>query len=180
MALLLEYLPIVAFFVVYKVVDIYMATAVLMAGTVIQLAGLKLLKHSITTRHWIILAVVMLFGAVTLLLRDEWFIKLKVSVVYVAIALFLLGGLLWKKRSPLQSMLGKDISLPDLAWSKLTYAWVVFCLALAAVNLYIAEYWSQEAWVNFKVFGILAITVVFTIATGIYMYRHSEDEEKAG
>jgi len=177
MALLLEYLPIIAFFVFYKVADIYVATGVLMAGTVLQILTLKLLKQPITTRHWVILAVVMVFGAVTLLLHDDWFIKMKVSVVYVAIALLLLGGLFWKKRSPIQSMMGKDIKLPDTAWLKLTYAWIVFCLALAALNLYIAEFWSQEAWVNFKVFGILGITLVFTIGTGFYMYRHASEEE---
>lgn len=177
MALLLEYIPIIAFFVFYKLADIYVATGVLMAGTVIQLLGLKLLKHPLTTRHWVLLAVVMIFGAVTLLLRDDWFIKMKVSVVYVAIALLLLGGLFWKKRSPIQSMMGKDIKLPDAAWLKLTYAWIVFCLALAALNLYIAEFWSQEAWVNFKVFGILGITLVFTIGTGLYMYRLASEEE---
>ncbi|MCH2454886.1 MAG: septation protein IspZ [Idiomarina sp.] len=177
MALLLEYIPIIAFFVFYKLADIYVATGILMAGTVVQLLGLKLLKHPLTTRHWVLLAVVMIFGAVTLLLRDDWFIKMKVSVVYVAIALLLLGGLFWKKRSPIQSMMGKDIKLPDAAWLKLTYAWIVFCLALAALNLYIAEFWSQEAWVNFKVFGILGITLVFTIGTGLYMYRHASEEE---
>lgn len=177
MALLLEYIPIIAFFVFYKLADIYVATGVLMAGTVVQLLGLKLLRQPLTTRHWVLLAVVMVFGAVTLLLRDDWFIKMKVSVVYVAIALLLLGGLFWKKRSPIQSMMGKDIQLPDAAWLKLTYAWIVFCLALAALNLYIAEFWSQEAWVNFKVFGILGITLVFTIGTGLYMYRHASEEE---
>ena len=177
MALLLEYIPIIAFFVFYKMADIYVATGVLMAGTVVQLLGLKLLKQPLTTRHWVLLAVVMVFGAVTLLLRDDWFIKMKVSVVYVAIALLLVGGLFWKKRSPIQSMMGKDIKLPDTAWLKLTYAWILFCLALAALNLYIAEFWSQEAWVNFKVFGILGITLVFTIGTGVYMYRHASEEE---
>ncbi|MCK7459904.1 septation protein IspZ [Idiomarina aminovorans] len=179
MALLLEYLPIIAFFVFYKMVDIYVATGVLMVGTVVQLLGLKLLKQPLTTRHWVILAVVMVFGAVTLLLHDDWFIKMKVSVVYLAIALMLFGGLVWKKRSPIQSMMGKDIKLPNAAWSRLTYAWIVFCLFLAALNLYIAEFWSQEAWVNFKVFGILGITLIFTIGTGFYMYRHAIDEENS-
>ena len=177
MALVLEYLPIIAFFVFYKLADIYVATGVLMAGTVLQILGLKLLQHPVTTRHWVILAVVMAFGAITILLRDDWFIKLKVSIVYVAIAALLIGGLLWKKRSPLQAMMGKDIQLPKQAWNRLTYAWIVFCLALAALNLYIAEFWTQAAWVNFKVFGILGITLVFTIGTGLYMYRHAEQEE---
>lgn len=177
MGLLLEYLPLIAFFVAYKVAGIYTATAILMAGTALQIAFLKLLKHPVTTRHWIIFAVVMVFGAITLLLRDDWFIKLKVSIIYLAIAAMLLGGLLWSKKNPLQAMLGKDIQLPTKAWNRLTYAWVIFCSGLAAINLYIAEYWTQEQWVNFKVFGILGITLVFTIGTGVYMYHQAEDTE---
>lgn len=177
MALLLEYLPIIAFFVFYKLADIYVATGVLMAGTVLQLVGLKLLKQPITTRHWVLLLVVLLFGTVTLLLHDDWFIKMKVSVVYLAIAVMLIGGLLWKKRSPIQSMMGKDIQLPDIAWLRLTYAWVAYCLLIAGLNFYIAAYWTQEAWVNFKVFGIIGMTLIFTIGTGIYMYHHASDEE---
>jgi len=175
---LLEYLPIVHFFVVYQIADIYQATAVLMAGTVIQMLGLRLLKEPLTARHWIILAVVLIFGAVTLFLRDDWFIKVKVSIVYAAIAVMLWGGLMWRKSSPLQAMLGNEIQLPPFAWRRLTYAWIVFSLCMAALNLYIAEYWSQEAWVNFKVFGILAITLIFTIFTGAYMFRHHTDRDK--
>lgn len=178
MVLLLEYIPIVLFFVVYKMADIYVATAVLMAATVVQMLGLKLLKEPLTARHWIILGVVLVFGAITLFLRDDWFIKLKVSIIYVGIALLLFGGLVWRKRSPLQAMLGNEIQLPDFAWKRLTYAWIVFSLALAAVNLYVAEFWSQEAWVNFKVFGILAITLIFTVFTGAYMFKHHTDREK--
>lgn len=177
MVLLLEYLPIVLFFVFYKMADIYVATAVLMAATIFQLLGLKLVKEPLTPRHWIILGVVLVFGAVTLLLRDDWFIKIKVSIVYVGIAALLAGGLIWRKKSPLQSMLGKEIQLPEFAWRKLTYAWVVFALGMAALNLYIAEFWSQEAWVNFKVFGVLALTLIFTIFTGAYMFKHHTDKE---
>ncbi|EKE84317.1 septation protein IspZ [Idiomarina xiamenensis] len=174
MALLLEYLPIVLFFVVYKTADIYMATATLMVATVLQLGAMKLLKHTITTRHWIVLAVVMAFGALTLVLHDDWFIKLKVSIIYLAIAMALAGALLLGKANPLKALLGQDIQLPDFAWKRLCYAWIVFTLALAAVNLYIAYYWTQAAWVNFKVFGILGITLVFTVATGFYMYKHHQ------
>ncbi|MDN7126721.1 septation protein IspZ [Pseudidiomarina sp. 1APR75-33.1] len=178
MLFVLEYLPIALFFIFYLLGDIFLATGVLMLGTVLQLMALKFMREVITPRHWIILCVVLIFGTVTLLLRDEWFIKLKVSVIYVAIALLLLIGLWWKKRSPLQHFLGEEINLPDFAWRRLTYAWVIFSLSLAAVNLYIAEYWSLDAWVNFKVFGTLGATLVFTIFTGAYMFKHHTDREK--
>ncbi|MDV6317056.1 inner membrane-spanning protein YciB [Idiomarina sp. HP20-50] len=177
MALLLEYLPIIAFFVFYKMADIYVATGVLMAGTVLQVIGLKLLKHPLTARHWILPAVVLVFGSITLLLHDDWFIKMKVSVIYIALALFLLGSILLKKRNPIKSLRGKDIELPDIIWLRLTYAWIIYCVALATVNLYIAEFWSQEAWVNFKVFGILIATFIFILCTELYINKFAEDKE---
>ncbi|WP_127346438.1 inner membrane-spanning protein YciB [Pseudidiomarina mangrovi] len=178
MLFVLEYIPIALFFIFYLLGDIFLATAVLMLGTVLQIIGLKFMREIITPRHWIVLAVVLIFGAITLLLRDEWFIKIKVSVIYVMIAGFLLVGQMWKKRSPLQLLLGDEIKLPDFAWQRLTYAWVVFTLSLAAVNLYISETMSLDAWVNFKVFGILAATLVFTVFTGAYMFKHHTDTDK--
>lgn len=178
MVLLLEYIPIVLFFIFYKTADIYVATAVLMAATVVQMLGLKLLKEPLTARHWVVLSMVLGFGAVTLLLHDDWFIKIKVSIIYVAIALMLLIGLWWRKKSPLQAMLGTEIQLPPFAWRRLTYAWVIFSLFMASVNLYIAELMSQEAWVNFKVFGVLALTLLFTVGTGAYMFKHHTDKDK--
>ena len=177
MTLLLEYLPIIAFFVFYKVADIYVATGVLMAGAVVQVIGLKLLKHPLTTRHWVLPLVVIFFGSLTLILHDDWFIKMKVSAIYAAIALFLIGSLFLKKTNVIRSLRGKDIKLPDLIWLRLTYAWILFCLVLAALNLYIAEFWSQEAWVNFKVFGILAVTFLFVLGTELYIHKHTEEEE---
>lgn len=178
MLFVLEYIPIALFFIFYLLGDIFLATAVLMLGTVLQVIGLKFMREIITPRHWIVLAVVLIFGAITLLLRDEWFIKIKVSVIYVMIALFLLIGQWWKKRSPLQLLLGDEIKLPEFAWQRLTYAWVGFTLALAVVNIYIAETMSLDAWVNFKVFGILAATLVFTVITGAYMFKHHTDTDK--
>lgn len=178
MLLFLEYLPLALFFLFYLMGDIFLATGVLMLGTVLQITALKFMKEIITPRHWIILWVVLVFGTITLLLHDEWFIKLKVSVIYVAIAAFLLGGLWWKKRSPLQAFLGEEINLPDFAWRRLTYVWVGFAIAVALVNLYIAQYWSLDAWVNFKVFGIIGATLVLSIFTGGYMFKHHTDRDK--
>ncbi|TDP31648.1 intracellular septation protein A [Idiomarina aquatica] len=177
MALVLEYLPIIAFFVFYKLADIYVATGVLMAGTVLQILGLKLLKHPMTTRHWVAPLVVLGFGTLTLVLHDDWFIKLKVSVIYGAIALFLLGSLLFKRNNPIRSLRGKDLNLPDFVWARLTLAWIAYCVTLACINLYIAHYWSQEAWVNFKVFGILIATFLFILCTELYLHRFINAEQ---
>ncbi|RUO49682.1 inner membrane-spanning protein YciB [Pseudidiomarina donghaiensis] len=178
MLIVLEYLPIVLFFVFYLLGDIFIATGVLMLGTILQIIGMKFMREPITTRHWIIMWAVLIFGSITLFLRDEWFVKIKVTVIYIAIALFLLIGMWWKKRSPLQSMLGSEINLPLFAWRRLTYAWVIFALALAVTNLYIAEQMSLDAWVNFKVFGTLGATLIFSVFSGAYMFKHHTDREK--
>ncbi|RUO79545.1 inner membrane-spanning protein YciB [Pseudidiomarina taiwanensis] len=177
MLFLIEYVPLIAFFLAYIWADIFTATAVLMAGTLLQLVALRLSKEPITTRHWIVFVMVMLFGVLTLILRDEWFLKIKVSVIYAAIALFLLIGTWWGKRSPLQSLLGDEIKLPHFAWLRLTYAWVVFSLILAAINLYITLYLSLDIWVNFKVWGILAATLIFSVGSGAYMFKYHTDTE---
>ena len=105
MALVLEYLPLVVFFVVYQMVDIFAATWALMGLTIVQLVGLKLLKQPITTRHWIVLGAVLVFGGITVFLHDDWFVKIKVSIIYVLIAALLAGTLWIKKTSPLKAYL---------------------------------------------------------------------------
>ncbi|WP_404408075.1 septation protein IspZ [Pseudidiomarina marina] len=178
MLLVLEYLPIILFFLFYLLGDIFIATGVLMVGTVMQIVVMKFMREPVTMRHWIVMWAVLIFGSITLFLRDEWFVKIKVTVIYVAIALFLLIGMWWKKRSPLQSMLDSEINLPLFAWRRLTYAWVIFSLSLAIINVYIAEMMSLDAWVNFKVFGTLGATLIFSVFSGAYMFKHHTDREK--
>lgn len=178
MLLILEYLPIVLFFIFYLLGDIFIATGVLMVATVMQIIAIKFMREPVTMRHWIMMWAILIFGSITLFLRDEWFVKIKVSIVYVAIALFLLIGTKWQRRSPLQAMLGQEINLPEFAWLRLTYAWVLFALALAGLNLYIAEHMSLDAWVNFKVFGTLGATLLFSVFSGAYMFKHHTDRDK--
>jgi len=75
-------------------------------------------------------------------------------------------------------MLDSEINLPPFAWRRLTYAWVVFSLSLAIINVYIAEMMSLDAWVNFKVFGTLGATLIFSVFSGAYMFKHHTDREK--
>lgn len=177
MALMLEYLPLIAFFVVYKAADIYWATAVLMAATLVQIIALKWLKSPVTGRHWVILGAVMVFGAFTLVLHDDWFVKIKVSIIYLLMALGLVGTLWWRKQSPLESLFGNDIKVAKKDWQILTYGWALFLLAIAAVNWYIAVNWSQSAWVNFKVFGVISLFLLLSIASGIFLYQRAKQHD---
>lgn len=108
---------------------------------------------------------VALFGGMTLALHDDNFIKWKVTIVYVVFALGLTISQIMGKPA-IKGMLGKELTLPDAVWSTINWAWVMFFSGCAALNLYVAYHLPLDVWVNFKVFGLLAATLVFTLLTG--------------
>lgn len=79
----------------------------------------------------------------------------------------------------IQRMLGKELTLPQPVWSKLNLARAVFFILCGLANIYIAFWLPQNIWVNFKVFGLTALTLIFTLLSGIYIYRHMPQEDKS-
>jgi len=176
MKLLLDFLPILLFFVAYKLQGIYAATAVLMAATCVQMAVIYAIDKKLTTMHKATLALILIFGALTLGLRDDRFIKWKPTVLYAAMAVALAVALWGYRKNFLRLMLGSQLTLPDAVWHKLTVAWVLYCLFMAALNGYVAAYWSTDAWADFKLWGYV-FPVAFIIGQGIYVARHLQDSE---
>ena len=175
MKILLDFLPILLFFVAYKMHGIYAGTAVLMGATVVQMAILYAIDKKLTTMHKATLALILVFGTLTLLLQDERFIKWKPTVLYAAMALAL-GVALWAfRKNFLKILLGSQLSLSDPVWNRLTVAWVGYCLFMAALNGYIAAYFSTDAWANFKLWGYV-FPLAFILGQGIYVARHIQDE----
>jgi intracellular septation protein len=173
---ILDFLPILLFFVAYKTYDIYTATAVIMAATVVQMAILYKLDGKLATIHKVTLGLVLGFGAMTLGFQDERFIKIKPTVLYTCMALAL-GIALWVfKKNFLKSMLGAQMALPDHVWRNLTVAWVVYSLAMAAVNAYVAFFYTTEQWVNFKLWGY-AFPLVFILAQGVYIAKYLQPKD---
>ncbi len=167
-----EFIPLIIFFAVYKMVDIYMATASLMVTMGLMLAY-NYFKHGKAEKmHIITFVMVVVFGGLTLFLHDDAFIKWKVTVVYALFSVALLVSQLLFKKPIIKQMLSKELSLPDNVWNNLNIAWAVFFAVLGAVNVYIAFSLPQEIWVNFKVFGLLGATLVFTILSGVYLYKY--------
>ena len=175
---LLEFIPLVIFFIVYKMVDIYAATGALMVAMTITFIysyfknGKKAEKMQIVT-----LAMILIFGSLTLVLHDDVFIKWKVTLVYAVFSIGLLVTQFIFKKPAIKQMLGKEIKLPEHVWNNLNMAWAIFFAVLGAVNIYVAFNMPQEVWVNFKVFGLLAVTLVFTILSGVYLYKYLPKEE---
>ena len=178
MKILLDFLPIVLFFGAYKLWGIYAGPAVLMAATSAQMAIVYAIDRKLSTMHKATLALILVFGALTLVLQDERFIKWKPTVLYAAMALALAVARWAFRKNFLKLMLGSQLALPDAVWHRLTVAWVGYCLFMAALNGYVAAYFSTDAWANFKLWGYV-FPVAFIVGQGFYVARHLSDETPA-
>lgn len=176
MRFLIDFFPIVLFVAAYKLHDIYTATAVLMAATVVQTGIIYAIDRKLQTLHKVTLVLVLVFGVLTLVLQDERFIKWKPTVLYASMAI-VLGAALWIwKKNFLQLMLGSQLTLPTPVWGRLTVIWIGYFLFMAAINAYVAAYYSTEAWVNFKLWGY-AFPVIFIVGQGLYISRYLKDDD---
>jgi intracellular septation protein len=176
MKIFLDFLPILLFFVAYKTYDIYVATGVLMAATVAQMAYIYYTERALQTMHKVTLVLILGFGALTLLLHDERFIKWKPTVLYAVLAIALAVALWGLKKNFLKMMLGSQLTLPESVWQRLTVAWVAYCVFMAGLNAFVAALYSTETWVNFKLWGY-AFPLVFIVAQGFYISRHLQADE---
>ena len=176
MRFLIDFLPIVLFVGAYKLYDIYVATGVLMAATVVQMALIYAMERKLSTMHKITLLLILVFGSLTLVLQNELFIKWKPTVLYMAMAIGLSIALWTAKKNFLKLMLGSQLELPDPVWMRLNVVWIAYCLFMAVINGYVAAYFSTDAWVNFKLWGY-AFPVAFIIGQGLYIAPHLKGEE---
>ncbi len=176
MKILFDLFPIILFFVAFKLVDIYVATAVAIAASVLQIAWLKVVGRRIEPMQWAGLAIIVVFGGMTLFLQNETFIKWKPTVLYGLFALVLGGGRLFLGRNLIRSAMSKQLTLPDAVWARLNLAWMIFFAVMAILNLYVAYGFSTDTWVNFKLFGTLGLTVLFVVAQAFYVGRFVQEE----
>ncbi len=180
MKFLYDLFPLLLFFAAFKLYDIYVATAVAIAASVVQVAGFWLRHRRVETVHLVTLGVIAVFGGLTLWLRDDTFIKWKPSLVYWILAALMLGSQFVGKKKLMQRMLDGHVALPDAVWSRLNLGWGLFFVILGALNVYVAFYYGLDLdddarraiWVNFKVFGLLGLTLVFVVVQAFYMARH--------
>ncbi len=178
MKLLFDMLPVILFFVAYKVADIFVATGVAIVASVVQIVWLRLRGQTIDNMQWVSLGIIVVFGGMTLLLHDETFIKWKPTVLYALFSVALLVGRYLMKRNLIEAMMGKQIALPAPVWEKLNIAWIGFFLLQGALNIFVAYNFSTDVWVNFKLFGSLGLTLGFVVLQALYFSRHIEEEPK--
>ncbi len=177
--LALELGPLILFFIVNQKFGIFAATGVLMVGVVVTLAVSWMLTRHLPTMPLVTCALVLVFGSLTFFLQDETFIKIKVTILYSLFGAALIGAL-WFDRLLLPIVFDAAIHVDDVGWRKLTWRWGLFFFFLAGLNEVVRRMASTDDWVNFKVFGILPLTLVFALAQAPLLLRHeirAEEED---
>ncbi len=177
MKLLFELFPVLLFFVAYKIYGIYVATAVMIITSLLQAFYLWRRDGAIPTMHWVTLGLVVFFGGLTLVLQDPTFVKIKPTIVnWLFASAFIIAPFIGGKTLP-QRMMEANVELPESKWKSLNVAWILFFIALGGLNVAVAFNFSEDAWVNFKLYGLMGLTFVFALAQGFYIARHMQTHE---
>jgi intracellular septation protein len=202
--LLFDLFPVILFFVAYKLGNSYpeastqlaasmlgglvadgqvpagqapilLATAVAIVASLLQVGFRLVRKQKVEPMLWLSVAVILVFGGATIWLHDETFIKWKPTILYWLFGLILLLGRLFWRRNLLQSVLGPQIAVEPRIWEQLLWLWIAFFGAIGIANLVVAFNFPTDLWVNFKLFGLFGLTLVFTLGIGIWLARHMKE-----
>jgi len=183
MKLLFDFFPILLFFIAYKVFggDVFIATAVTIAASAVQALMYWLRYHRVEKLQLATLGVVLVFGGATLLLHEEIYIKWKPTVANWLFGLvFLASHFIGDRRPIIQRLLSRAVELPQPVWLRLNLAWTLFFVTVGFINLFVVYNFTTAAWVNFKLFGILGLTVAFVALQTLYLSRHIRPDVGAG
>ena len=205
MKFLLDFFPVVLFFIAYKFfgdippqliepvnslpfvsIDpsepkdgIYFATLVIILATIVQNIGHLLIFKKVEKMHIISLGILLIFGSMTLAFKDPLFIKWKVSIFNWVFASVIFGSQYIGKKTLIERMMAHALDVPKKIWTQVNFSWGVFFALVGIVNIYVAYNYSEEFWVDFKLFGVLGMTFIFMIAQGIYLAKHAITEEES-
>jgi len=186
MKFLFDVFPLLLFFAAFKLYDIYVATAVAIAASFLQVGLYWWRQRKFETMHLITLAVIAVFGGLTLVLRDDTFIKWKPTLVYWIFAGLVLGSHFVGRKTVMERLLSAQIALDARLWRHYNLSWGLFFAIAGALNLYVAFFYAldqaaevrQATWVNFKVFGLLGLTLAFAVVQALVLARHIKPHEK--
>jgi intracellular septation protein len=176
MQFLVDYFPLLLFFIAFKLQGIYVATGVAMVASIVQIAWLRFKRGRVAPIHWLSLAIITIFGGATLILQDETWIKWKPTVLYGLFGMILAVGRVGFGRN-LISYVMHGINLPSDVWTRVTWSWVAFFAFMGIANWYVAFHYSLDAWVNFKVWGGIGLFLTFALVQGLFLARHLVAEE---
>lgn len=181
MATLIEFIPLVLFFICFKMTDIFWATGVLIVTYPITMLIPWLLHKTKPSKFSLgLFGVLVVMGTMTIVFHDDLFIKWKVTVIYGLMSLAILLSKPLFNQNLFKKMFAsafENAPIPESVWSGLNYLTSAFLAILAVVNIVVAYQFSQEVWVNFKVFGIMAIIFAYVIGISIYLSRYLPEEQ---
>jgi intracellular septation protein len=173
--MLIDFIPVILFLIAFKMYGIYVATTVGIVATALQVVVTKLVRKKFDNQQLVTLAVFVVFGGMTLYFHNPIFVKWKPTIVFWVFGIaFLLSQFIGDKpiaQRMLEKVLEGNASLPNRIWYRLNVAWAAFFLILGALNLYVAYNFDTDVWVNFKVYGIMGILLIFSFVQAIFLSR---------
>ena len=175
MKFLFDLFPVILFFIAYKFAGIFVATAVAIAATVVQIGYVLARGRKVTNMQWASLVIIGLFGGATLLLRDELFIKWKPTVLYWLAGIVFLGAL-GVGKNLVKAVMAEGLDLPEHVWFKLCVAWGLFFLFKGTLNIYVAYAYPTDFWVTFKLFGGMGLMILFIVAQALWLSKYLPDD----
>lgn len=179
MQLLVDFFPVIIFFVVYKFFGMYAATAAIMVAMSAQILIQWILKRSVNKMLLTSGVLVLAFGGITLVLRDALFIQWKPTIVNWLFALAFLGSNFIGEKTLIERVMGHAIELPKEVWRKLNLIWVGYFTFLGAINLYVVYNFSEDFWVDFKLYGMIGLTLLMALIQGIWIARQLPEQPDA-
>ena len=175
---LLEFIPIILFFVTYKLYDIYIATAVIIVATIVQVTVTWFKYKKVEPMQWITLGLIVVMGGATIYLQDEQFIKWKLTIIEWLFGLAFLGSQFFGKKTFVERMMGSSLELPGKIWKRLNILWAIFFISVGFINIYVMQNYNTDDWVTFKTFGVPGLMVLFIILQMIFIYKYIPDTEE--
>ena len=183
MKFLIDFFPVLAFFVAYYIPDnleqrMYIATGAAIVAAIIQVTVYWLIYRRFEKMHLITLAIILVLGGLTLFLHDKRFFMWKPTIVNWLFAVAFLISEFVGKKPLIQRMMDHAINIPPPIWYKLNRSWMIFFVVSGALNLYVAYNFPENIWVNFKMFGILGLTLLFAIGQAVFLAKHIIEPEQ--
>jgi len=177
MQLLFDFFPIIVFFVVFKVYGMYAATAAIMIAMAVQIAVQWLRTKTVSKMLLISGLLVGVFGGMTLILRNPLFIQWKPTIVNALFAVAFLGSQFIGKQTIVERIMGHAIQLPGRMWAQLNVIWIANFVVLAVANIYVVYNYSEEIWVDFKLFGTLGLTLITAVGQAVWIAMNTSDQQ---
>lgn len=153
------------------------ATLVVILATFAQIAWVWFRHGKVDKMLWVSLVLVVVFGGMTLIFKNDQFIKWKPTLLYWVFAGSMSVAALVFRKNAIRGMLGEQMQLPEAVWARMNAAWIGFFAFMGAANLYIAHNFSTDVWVNFKLFGGMGLLLVFVVLQGLMLSKYIEEKK---